>query len=280
MPPPAADSHPVRLTTVLASLLVSEEYICEISDTLLCYLQCGKLPSKFCLFHDLQFTLGFIRCTYTVRGLFGSKFHKCKFVNFSVISYIPHVVWPTPDLPTHGKFWSPLPVAIFTASTCTATRLCWAISCYPFSPCCYCVPARHPRSPVGSRRTYKTCQHVPNHTRAKPVVGDTTGSGQPTQPASRFLIKQPGWQHHDLPPPAPLQVPITRNGPPYKAPWHLAGVAPVSGVTCILRLQPHVMLPVFNSTLHGSPVHITNLLIQNISCFIPCYTSTYLVWVQ
>ena len=132
-------------------------------------------------------TRGFIRCTYTVRGLFGSKFHKCKFVSFSVISYIPHVVCPTPDLPTHGKFWSPLPVAIFTASMRTATRLCWAISCYLFSPCCYCVPARHPRSPVGSRRTYKTCQHVPNHTRPKPVAGDTTGSGQHTQPGSRFL---------------------------------------------------------------------------------------------
>ena len=101
-------------------------------------------------------TLGFIHCIYTVRGLFGSKFHKCKFVNFSVISYIPHVVWPTPDLPTHGKFWSPLPVARFTAYTRTATQLCWAISCYPFSPCYYCVPARHPQSPVGSRRTYKT----------------------------------------------------------------------------------------------------------------------------
>ena len=134
-------------------------------------------------------TLGFIRCTYTVRGLFGSKFHKCKFVNFSVISYIRHVVWPTPDLPAHGK--SPLPVAIFTAYMCTATRLCWAISCYPFSPCCYCVPARHPRSPVGSRRTYKTCQHVPNHTRAKPVAGDTTGSGQHTQPRQSLLSDSP-----------------------------------------------------------------------------------------
>ena len=92
--------------------------------------------------------------------------------------------------------------------------------------------------------------------------------------------RQPGWQHNDLPPPAPLQVPITRNGPPYKAPWHLAGVAPVSGVTCILRLQPHVMSPVCNSTLHSSPVHSRTFSSRISVVFIPCYTSTYLVWVQ
>ena len=161
-------------------------------------------------------TLGFIRCTYTVRGLFGSKFHKCKFVNFSVISYIPHVVWPTPDLPTHGKFWSPLPVAIFTASMRTATRLCWAISCYPFSLAV--IVSRHPRSPVGSVEPTKHASMFPTTHGQNPSLVTPRGRVNTHNPPVAYC-RQPDWQHHDLPPPAPLQVPITRNGPPYKAPW-------------------------------------------------------------